>query len=175
MRGFQLWINLPAAEKMKPAGYRDIPASDLSVASFPGDVECKLIAGRLMLDGEVIRGPINGEADSMATDPLFVDVTLRPGDEVALPVPAGHNAFVYAYEGDVQVGGQPLERQAAGILGEGTEVTLSAGAQGARVIVLAGRPLGEPVVQYGPFVMNTREQIEQAVDDYRQGRLTDTG
>lgn len=173
MRGFQLWINLPAREKMKPAGYRDIPAEELPTADLPGGVSCKVIAGRLDLDGRKLTGAINGEDGAMATDPLFVDFTLDPGAGVDLPVPAGHNAFVYAFEGEVRVGDTPLERQAAGILSDGDHLQLKAGEQGARVIVLAGRPLGEPVVQYGPFVMNTREEIEKALDDYRRGRLTD--
>ena len=173
MRGFQLWINLPARDKMKPAGYRDIPAEELPTAELPGGVSCKVIAGRLDLDGRKFTGPINREEGAMATDPLFVDFTLDPGASVDLPLTVGHNAFVYAYEGVVRVGDTPLERQAAGILSDGDHLQLSAGQQGARVIVLAGRPLGEPVVQYGPFVMNTREEIEKALDDYRRGRLTD--
>lgn len=171
MRGFQLWINLPAREKLKPAGYRDIPAGELPVLERDGAM-LKLLAGSLELDGESLHGPINSQPGAMATDPLFVDIDLQAGAGIELPVPPGHNAFVYAYEGDLTVDGQPLATQAAGILGDGDRVQLKAGESGARVILLAGKPLGEPVVQYGPFVMNTREEIEQALADYRAGNLT---
>lgn len=170
MRGFQLWINLPAREKLKPAGYQDIPAGELPSVQSNG-ATVKLIAGSLELNGDSLHGPINTRPGGMATDPLFVDVTLQPGAAIGLPVPQGHNAFVYAYEGQVSVGGQALPTQAAGVLGDGDRVELEAGQAGARVILLAGKPLDEPVVQYGPFVMNTREEIEQALADYRAGRL----
>ncbi|MGA9572390.1 MAG: pirin family protein [Lysobacterales bacterium] len=172
MRGFQLWINLPAKEKMKPAAYRDIPANELTEMDLDGGGRLKLIAGRLDLDGKSLAGPINGQPGAMATDPLFVDLTLAVGGRYRLAVPRGHNAFVYAYEGDTLIGGLPLQAQHAGILGDGDDVDIEAGTEGARLIVVAGKPLGEPVVQYGPFVMNTREEIEQALSDYRDGRLT---
>lgn len=171
MRGFQLWINLPAAEKMKPPHYRDIPASELPVVALPPGAAIKLIAGRLVINGRELAGPINREPGAMATDPLFADITLTEGD-IQLPVPAGHNAFVYAYEGEVAIAGKLLPSQTAGILSDGDTVYLSLHRGPARVIVFAGRPLGEPVLQYGPFVMNTREEIEQALADYQQGRLT---
>ena len=172
MRGFQLWINLPAREKMKPAAYRDIPASELTVADLGAGNRLKLIAGQIELDGKTLSGPINGQPGAMATDPLFVDLTLAANAGHRLAVPRGHNAFVYAYEGDIQIGGLPLKAQHAGILGDGDYVDIEAGAKGSRLIVVAGKPLHEPVVQYGPFVMNTREEIDQALADYRDGRLT---
>jgi redox-sensitive bicupin YhaK (pirin superfamily) len=171
MRGFQLWLNLPAREKMKPANYKDIPASDLPEVDVTGG-RLKLIAGQLEIDGEKLAGPINSQQDRMSTDPLFVDLDLRPGESFRLSVPRGHNAFAYAYQGVAHVSGQLLPHQHAGILGDGDYVDIQAGREGLRVIVLAGKPLGEPVVQYGPFVMNTRAEIEQALDDYRQGKLT---
>jgi redox-sensitive bicupin YhaK (pirin superfamily) len=172
MRGFQLWVNLPAKEKMKPAAYRDIPAAELPVADLDGGGSVKLIAGRVTVAGRSLAGPINGEDGSMATDPLFVDLRLPAGTRLCLPIPNGHNAFAYVYEGRPQVGGQDLPRQHAGILGDGEYVEVVAGNEDLRMIVAAGKPLGEPVVQYGPFVMNTRAEIEQALDDYRHGRLT---
>jgi len=172
MRGFQLWINLPASEKMKPASYRDIPAGDLPVVSLDG-VQIKLIAGQLATpDGQVLSGPINEKPGAMATDPLFVDLTLDADTRHTQRVPQGHHAFVYAYEGSVSIGGQVLPARQAGLLGDGEYVEIDAGAEQVRLILIAGKPLGEPVVQYGPFVMNTQEQIEQALDDYRHGRLT---
>jgi len=172
MRGFQLWINLPAREKMKPASYRDIPAGDLTTAELETGGSIKLIAGRLEVGGQALAGPINPEPGSMSTDPLFVDLTLGAGERYRLPVTRGHNAFIYAYEGAARIEGDSLPMQHAGILGDGDWVDIEGGPEGARLVVIAGKPLGEPVVQYGPFVMNTREEIEQALDDYRQGKLT---
>jgi quercetin 2,3-dioxygenase len=172
MRGFQLWVNLPAREKMKPAGYRDIPAAELTTAALEGGGQVKLIAGQLTVNGKSLAGPINSTAGSMATDPLFVDLSLPTGAQFQLAVPRGHNAFAYAYEGTARIDDLTLPQQTAGILGEGDHVNIKAGPQGLRLIVIAGRPLGEPVVQHGPFVMNTRAEIEQALQDYRQGTLT---
>jgi len=172
MRGFQLWINLPAKEKMKPASYRDIPVAELKTANLSGGGQLKLIAGSLDVGGQPLAGPINPRPGTLATDPLFVDLSLPAGAQYRLAVPRGHNAFAYAYEGAALVSGQPLQPQHAGILGEGDYVDIEAVPGDLRLIVLAGKPLGEPVVQYGPFVMNTREEIEQALEDYRQGRLT---
>jgi len=164
MRGFQLWLNLPAAEKMKPAAWRDIPSREIPVLHPAKGVTVKLIAGRL---GEAA-GPVCGGA----TDPYYFDLGLAPGASFDVPLPAGHNAFLYAYEGEARVGSEgALALHAAGILSGGEWVRIAAGPSGARVLLLAGRPIGEPVVQYGPFVMNTREEIEQAIADYRSGRL----
>jgi hypothetical protein len=172
MRGFQLWINLPAKEKMKPAGYRDIAAADIPVVALPGGGRVKVIAGTLSAEGRSTPGPMQG----LSTEPLYFDVELGPGGSFAHAIPAGHNAFLYVYEGDVAVGApdsaRSLPRHSAGLLSEGDAVEVAAAGAGARFILLAGRPLHEPVVQYGPFVMNTREEIEQALDDYRAGRLT---
>lgn len=171
MRGFQLWINLPAREKMKPAGYRDIPAHELPTAALPGGGTLKVIAGRGRAGDREIAGPINPQAGDMATDPLYLDFDLPANAVAESPVPAGHTALIYVYEGEIGVGGRTLPAYAAGVLSNGDAVQVTAGAQGARFILIAGKPLREPVVQYGPFVMNTREEIEQAIDDYRQGRL----
>jgi len=177
MRGFQLWINLPAAEKMKPAHYRDIPAAQIPLAALPGGGAVKVIAGIALVEGLRIDGPINGAAARLSTDPLYLDVNLPAGGRFTHPLTAGHSAFVYLYEGTVSVGeggaARPLPTRAAGILGaDGESIQVTAGAGAARFILLAARPLGEPVVQYGPFVMNTREEIEQAIRDYQAGRLT---
>ena len=164
MRGFQLWLNLPAKEKMKPAAYRDIPSGEIPVVSRDG-ASVKVIAGRF----EDTAGPIHGGS----TDPYYFDVHLAPGAVFEGGLPAGHSAFLYAYEGEVLVGEarKAVARRAAGLLSDGDRLRLEGGAQGARVLVLAGKPLREPVVQYGPFVMNTREEIEQAIDDYQSGAL----
>jgi len=171
MRGFQLWINLPAAEKMRPAAYRDIPADAIPELALAG-AKLRLIAGRLVLDDQSVAGPINPDG-SLATDPLFVDVRLEAEAQIELPLPAGHNAFVYLYEGAAMIADTALPQRAAGILGDGDRLRMAAGEEGARVLLLAARPIGEPVAQYGPFVMNTRAELEQAIEDYRAGRLTE--
>jgi redox-sensitive bicupin YhaK (pirin superfamily) len=163
MRGFQLWLNLPAKEKMQPPAYRDIPAAEIpSVAVEKGSV--KVIAGAL----NGTQGAVHGGT----TDPHYWDVHLEPNAVFEGALPSGHNAFLYAYEGDALVGEERLPHRAAGLLSAGDAVRIKAGAKGARVLVLAARPLGEPVVQYGPFVMNTREEIEQAIADYQAGEFT---
>ncbi len=174
MRGFQLWLNLPAREKMKAADYRDIAATDIPETTTPGGGLLRLIAGRLTVDGRQLGGAVNASGE-WATDPLYVDVRLPAGEVFETAVPAGHNALVYLYEGDARLGAQEQEvpRRAVGLLGDGDLIRIAAGAQGARLLLLAARPLNEPVVQYGPFVMNTREEIEQAMADYRDGRLTE--
>ena len=168
MRGFQLWINLPAREKMKKPAYRDIQPDEIPVVALAGGGRVKVIAGALAVDGGSSPGPIQG----LTTDPLYFDIELPAGATFSHPVKADHNAFVYPYEGAVSVAGQTIPSRQAGVLGEGSAVQIEAGPDGARMILVAGKPLGEPVVQYGPFVMNSREQIEQALADYPDGTLT---
>ena len=172
MRGFQLWINLPAREKMKPAGYRDIPAAQIPVVDLPGGGRARVIAGTLDVGGRSTQGPMQG----LSTEPVYLDVELPAGAAFTHPVKSGHNVFVYVYEGGLEVGpagsAKPLKTHSAGVLSAGDRIEVRAAKEGARFILLAGRPLNEPVVQYGPFVMNTREEIEQAVRDYQSGALT---
>jgi hypothetical protein len=169
MRGFQLWLNLPASHKMQPAAYRDIPAGDIPVAEPAEGVRVKVIAGAPELAGVTATGP----APAGPTEPLFVDLHLDAGTRFSVPLPAGHAAFLYLYEGAATVGpeSRALPHRAAGLLSDGDAVEIAAGPAGARLLALAARPLGEPVVQYGPFVMNTRAEIERAILDYQQGRL----
>jgi len=172
MRGFQLWINLPAADKMKPAAYQDLdPARIPSVVADGATV--RVVAGdfqRLPAAGHApARGPIAGGA----TQPFYLDVGLDAGAALALATPAGHRVLAYAFEGAPTVGGRPLAKGQLALLGDGTSLELAAGAAPARVLVIGGRPLREPVVHYGPFVMNTVAEIEQAVRDFSSGRLTD--
>jgi hypothetical protein len=169
MRGFQLWINLPAREKMKPAAYRDIPSREIPTVSFADGVDVRVIAGSLEHEGSAISGPIGG----LSTEPLYFDVRLPASAALELPVPRGHNAFVYVYDGEASVGSdrQALPHRSAGILTDGERLRLEAGNRGARMLLLAGKPIGEPIVQYGPFVMNTREEIERAIVDYQSGTL----
>jgi len=168
MRGFQLWINLPAKEKMKPAAYRDIPAAEIPTAALANGGDAKVIAGTLEQGAAKTAGPIQG----LSTEPLYFDLRLPPLGEFEAPVPAGHNAFLYVYEGQAAIGDKPLPNRAAGLLTDGDRVQVRAGEAGAHLLLLAGKPLHEPVVQYGPFVMNTRQEIERAVRDYQAGELT---
>ncbi len=172
MRGFQLWINLPSAEKMRPAAYRDIPAEAVPELRFDGG-HLRLIAGQLELGGQAMAGPVNGGDQRLSTDPLYVDLRLEAGRSLTLPITADYSAFVYLYEGEAAIGEATVPHRAAGVLTEGDSLAINAGPEGARLLLLAGKPIGEPVVQHGPFVMNTREEIEQAMWDYRDGRLTE--
>ena len=171
MRGFQLWLNLPAREKMKPAAYRDIQPEQIPFLKLPEGGQVKIIAGSAEIDGQTIRGPIQG----ISTEPLFLDVRLPAHSHFNHAILSGHNAFVYPYEGQAVIGppAQPrlLEAQSAGILSNGDNIEIQAGEQALAFLLLAARPLREPVVQYGPFVMNTREEIDQAIADYKNGRL----
>jgi quercetin 2,3-dioxygenase len=175
LRGFQLWLNLPAKEKMQPARYRDIPAGEIPELSLPQGGRLKVIAGALALDGITSYGPVNGRGAKISTDPLYLDVHLPAGGASTTPIPRGHSAILYSYEGSGEIGTpgatRLLPHRAAGLLSDGDSVRVEAGAQGVRFLLLAARPIGEPIVQYGPFVMNTREEIEQALADYRNGRL----
>jgi len=170
MRGFQLWVNLPAREKMKPASYRDIRPEEIPLLHPAPGVTLKLIAGTLMLGETRVEGPING----LSSDPLYLDLRMDANAVFVHGIDPAYNAFVYPYEGEVLLGecGATLEPRSAGVLGAGERIEIRTGVDGARLLLLAGRPLNEPVVQYGPFVMNTRAEVEQAVHDYQSGRLT---
>jgi redox-sensitive bicupin YhaK (pirin superfamily) len=175
MRGFQLWLNLPAREKMKPAAYQDIPPAEIPRVELPGGVRAKIIAGSVTVNGAAVHGPINGARKNVSTDPLYLDVDLPPNARFTQGVKADYTALVYPYEGTLEVGAagesSKLARQSMGVLSGGDSIEVGAGPQGARFLLLAGRPLNEPIVQYGPFVMNTREEIEQAIHDYQTGKL----
>ncbi|MDJ0940369.1 MAG: pirin family protein [Woeseiaceae bacterium] len=162
MWGFQLWVNLPASDKMTEPRYQDIPASDVPEITFGEGVKVKIIAGGLA--GST--GPVSG----VATDPRYFDVRLAPGSIAELPTPNEHNAFVYVYDGAVEIDGTAVSKGHIALLGSGDVVRLQAGGD-VRLLLIAGRPLDEPVARYGPFVMNTAEEIRQAVTDYQSGRF----
>jgi len=168
MRGFQLWINLPANEKMKPALYRDIQPEQIPSVALGDGGAVKVIAGEFDFEGKSVRGPIHG----LSTEPLYLDIQLAPHSKVNLKVAPKHHAFVYVYEGQVQIGDRIVNNHSAGVLSEGDTILCQSLAQETRFLLLAGKPIGEPVVQYGPFVMNTRAEIEQAVSDFQNGILT---
>ncbi len=170
MHGFQLWINLPAREKMKPASYRDIPAAKIPSVSLSNGATVKVIAGDFVDGEQRVSGPVQG----LATQALYIDVNLPKGQRFEQATPSTHNALIYVYEGEVSVGepasATKVGTHAAALLNAGDNVVVTANSD-ARFLVLAAQPLNEPVVQYGPFVMNTREEIEQAIRDYQSGAL----
>ena len=156
-----------SAEKMKEAAYVDIPAADIPLVNLTQQSFVKVIAGETELNGKTVRGPIFG----LSTEPLYLDVQLEAGQSLTLPVTAGHNAYVYPFEGEVFVEGLRVANHHGAVLTDGDSVTVSAKDK-ARFILLAAKPIKEPVVQYGPFVMNKPEEIEQAIRDYQAGTLT---
>ncbi|HYA66038.1 MAG TPA: pirin family protein [Burkholderiaceae bacterium] len=170
MRGFQLWINLAAKDKMKPASYRDIAAGEIPTLTLDAGGEARVVCGTLRQGDRLVRGP----AQSQSRVSLYADVHLPAGTVFVAPLAANDNAFVYLYEGEASVGeeAKPLPTRAAGLLSPGSDVRVQAGPMGARFLLLAGAPIGEPIVQYGPFVMNTRAEIDQAISDYQSGHLT---
>ncbi len=167
MRGFQLWVNLPAKDKMVEPRYQEFAPEDIPVATPAGGVRVKVIAGTV--DGH--QGPIK----QPATDPLYLDITLQAGARWDHALPEGHNAFAYVFEGGATVGegedARALETHELAVLGGGDLFTVRAGTLEARMILVAGRPLLEPIARHGPFVMNTREQIMQALVDFQEGRF----
>ncbi|WP_421711597.1 pirin family protein [Alcanivorax sp.] len=168
LRGFQLWINLPAAEKMKAAGYRDIADNEIPRLDLSSGGQIKAIAGEVTIGNQVISGPVKGGS----TDPLYLDVKLRAGERVTVPLTQGYNAFLYLFEGQVGIAGETVKTDHLATFTDGDRITLVAGDNGARLLLLAGKPIGEPIAQYGPFVMNTQDEINQALSDYRDGTLT---
>ncbi|MCD2453423.1 pirin family protein [Methylicorpusculum oleiharenae] len=171
MRGFQLWLNLLANEKMKPARYQDIQPDEIPSMALPNGGEIKVIAGSAEINGNTIYGPIQG----LNTQPLFLDVRLPAHSHFSQPIAEAHSAFVYPYEGKIEIGAvdqlRKLESHMAGVLSNGERIEIRNTDQPVAFLLLAGRPLREPIVQYGPFVMNTREEIDQALSDYRNGQL----
>ncbi len=172
MRGFQLWVNLPAALKMSAPRYQEFAPESVPTVQPDDGVRVKVIAGELSdRDGTRVRGPI----EQPATSPLYLDINLDAAAAWACDLTEGHNAFVYVYEGAAKIGdgdsARRLDSQTLGVLGGGSRLQLRAEAKATRLILVAGRPLREPVARHGPFVMNTREEVMQAFVDYREGRF----
>ncbi|MEX2366199.1 MAG: pirin family protein [Pseudohongiellaceae bacterium] len=162
--GFQLWLNLPAAEKMKPAAYRDIRSSDTPKVTSSGGVQVTSIAGKVEIDGQALNGPIQG----LSTRPVYLDLDMPADSSIEITVPDDIRLLFYVYDGQVN----DLAAPALGVLEDwGSLVGFQAGNSRTRLLVFGGRPLHEPIVQHGPFVMNTHEQINQAVQDYQKGVL----
>lgn len=169
MWGFQLWVNLPAKDKMTAPRYQDIAPERIPETEPATGVRVRVLAGRV---GDVA-GPVSG----IAVAPLYFDIALdEPGARFAAPVPAGHNAFAYVYSGNADIGPADAARhitrgELAVLDRDGDDVLICARAEPARLILVAGKPLNEPVAKYGPFVMNTQEEIVQAIQDFQSGRF----
>ena len=164
MWGFQLWVNLPAAQKMRSPRYQDIEPEDIPELDLEDGVHVRLVAGTL-------RGQ-EGAVRDIAVSPIYWDVHLDAGKGLAETLPAGHNAFIYVYEGAVSVGDRPVGTGEMALLTHGAQLNVQASnGDAARFLVIAGKPIGEQVARYGPFVMNTREEIMQAFQDYQAGRF----
>ncbi|MFM9923854.1 pirin family protein [Variovorax sp. H27-G14] len=169
MEGFQLWLNLPAKDKMREPWYRDIQSEEIPEFTTTQGVHVRVIAGA--------SHGIEGAVQRAHTEPLYLDITLPPGAEFAQPLPDDHNALVYVFRESVWIAGSEIPTRRMAILANDTGsdgVVLRAGATNhspARALLIAGKPLREPIAQYGPFVMNTQEQVKQAVHDFQNGKL----
>ena len=167
LHGFQLWFNLPAADKLSAPRYRDLPRAEL--ADRRGDAyQLTAISGDWEVSGEApLRGPL-GELTAQAA---MADLVLDAAASVSLHTAAAESVLVYIYDGSLRAGGAEQSAQRLLVYGDGDTLTLTAGAAGAGLLLLRGRPIREPVVHYGPFVMNTTAEIEQAIRDYQAGRF----
>lgn len=167
MWGFQLWVNLPAKDKMVDPRYQDIDPADIPEQALPQGGQVRVVAGHF---GDQV-GPVGG----VATQPLMLDVSLPQGQSLDVPIPTGHNGFAYVFEGAARLGDReaPVQRGHLAVLGrQGDGLRIEAVDGQARVLLVAGRPIEEPVARYGPFVMNTEAELRQAFSDYQSGRLT---
>lgn len=166
MEGFQLWLNLPGRDKLCAPWYRDFQAADIPQTVTPDGVVVRVLAG----ESHGVAGAMRREV----TEPLYLDLELPAGARFAQALPAQHNAFVYVYRGAIAIAGTPVPMQRMAILAnsadsDGVEIAASVPA---RVLLIAGKPLAEPIAQYGPFVMNTRQELMQAIRDFEAGRFT---
>ncbi|HSE93027.1 MAG TPA: pirin family protein, partial [Methylomirabilota bacterium] len=167
MWGFQLWVNLPARDKMTAPRYQDIAPEKIPEATLADGVTVRVIAG----EASGVRGPVEG----IATRPLYLDVRMRARTRASMTLQPGHSAFVYVYDGRAALGtdggGQEVAAGQLAVLSDGDRLSAATGDAPARFLMLAAMPLHEPIARYGPFVMNTREEIVQAVQDYQRGTL----
>ncbi|MFC1529384.1 pirin family protein [Gemmatimonadota bacterium] len=165
MEGFQLWVNLPAKLKMTEPRYQEIPAADIPVAEPDPGVAVRVIAGDA--------GGVSGPVTDIFADPCYLDVSLAPDAVFSHPVTRGHNAFAYLFEGEALFGEEEKERMHESprlvLLEDGDLVLARAGDVPARFLLVSGGPINEPIARYGPFVMNTREEIEATLNEIREG------
>jgi redox-sensitive bicupin YhaK (pirin superfamily) len=165
MEGFQLWLNLPAKDKMSAPWYRDIPTEAVPRFTLASGAVVQVIAGETH--------GVSGAVQRDVTQPLYLDIELPAGATLDLPLPAGHNAFIYVFRGEAVVGGKGVPQARMAILdnAQGADGVRIKAATPSRLLLIAGRPLKEPIAQYGPFVMNTQAEVFQAVEDFRAGRF----
>ncbi len=161
LNGFQLWVNLPASQKMCKPRYQEVPSASIPTAMPAPGVALRVIAGEIA----DVRGPVT----EIAADPAYYDVSLEPGSSFDFPVGSSHAAFAYLYEGSASFGESVIKATRLVIFSEGDFIRVTAGEAGARFLLVSGKPLGEPIARYGPFVMNTQEEIQQALQDLRDG------
>ena len=159
LHGFQIWLNLPAAEKMKPATYQELTSSTITELSLAKDGLLRVIAGNITANQQLLQGPLA----QTSTQPVLLDIHLAANESVELSFNADNPAQVYVYKGATDL----IATRELGIYSEGKNLLLKAGPAGAELLVLSGRPIKEPLVQYGPFVMNTKEEIERALKDFQ--------
>jgi len=169
LEGFQLWVNLPADHKMDTAAYQEYPAESIPVEAREGGIEVRVITG---VTSRGTKGPVV----QPLTEPLYLDVRVPAGEEFTESLTATHNAFIYVIQGPVNSGNEAgeivwLKRDDLAVLTQGDAISLQAGEKEAHFLVVAGKPLGEPVARAGPFVMNTRDEVQQAFEDYRLGKF----
>ena len=166
LMGFQLWVNLPASAKMSNPGYQEFPPSDVPLEQRNNGTAIRVISGTT---SEGTKGPI----ENNFVDPTYMDITLPAGQNFEQEVGSGDNAFIFVIKGELQVGdGQkPLGQRTLGILSEGDLVTVTAVNEQARFLLVAGQPLNEPIARGGPFVMNTRQEVQQAFEDFQNGQF----
>jgi quercetin 2,3-dioxygenase len=167
MRGFQLWVNLPAKDKMCTPRYQEYAPEQIPVAHPAPGVTVKVIAGEVAQGTTGVKGPVGG----VATDPTYLDIALEKGASFAHALPKEYNAFAYVFEGSAIVGIKEIETQQLAVLSQGERFEVRADEGPARLILVAGRPLREPMAKYGPFVMNTPEEIHQAIADFQAGKF----
>ena len=164
LKGFQLWVNLPAADKMTAPAYQEYTPEVTPLESRDDGTQIRVIAG---VNNHGTKGPVNNSY----TQPTYMDITLAGNKTFEQSLPSQHNAFIYIVEGELtlQDGEQPLVEKRLGLLSHGETLTVNSGASGARFLLIAGKPLNEPVARSGPFVMNTQAELIQAFNDYRRG------
>lgn len=162
MRGFQLWLNLPASHKMSDPSYQDIPSTEIPVVQVNPGLQIKVLAGAF----EGTQGPVN----TQIVKPLFLDLVFGRPQTITVQLDSGSSAFVYCYQGRVNIGQRQLKAGQLGVLTDGEQVEI-VGKTGSRCILVSAQPINEPIVQYGPFVMNTQQEIEQALRDFQSGRF----
>lgn len=168
LAGFQLWINLPSVDKMCPPSYQEYLANEIPVEIRENSATVKVVAGKTSIG---TRGPVSG----IATDPLYLDVTLAARSSMHEALPTTHVAFIFMISGQLSLPAGTrdnyIETKQLAILEKGDHVNVAAGDNGARFLLVAARPLHEPIVQHGPFVMNTKAEIDEAINDYKSGAL----